>query len=265
MSRDQPAWVDLLPPRWHNEIDAPTAKALTGEFIGTMLFVFLATTGSGTALAVGISYAVASYAVAALSGGHLNPVVSIAYALSGHQHAALSGLYIVAQILGSVAAALVEVVLLPGVHIGHHSHVIAPGCIPAGLHHTGWFATILWEFILTFIFLAVVYGTFIGHPKFSPLAPLAAGLAIYAAIEAGGAYTGAILNPARLIGPALVFFCGWKRFWFYIIGQLLAAFAAAAFAAGNFGTGPAYAENRDELYERGGGRLTEGLMPESNI
>jgi len=29
--------------------------------------------------------------------------------------------------------------------------------------------------------------------------------------------------------------------------------------------GPAYAENRDELYERGGGRLTEGLMPESNV
>jgi len=86
-----------LPHSWLLKIWLNTRPSLPlqGEFIGTMLFVFLATTGSGTALAVGISYAVASYAVAALSGGHLNPVVSIAFALSGHQHAALSGAHCV--------------------------------------------------------------------------------------------------------------------------------------------------------------------------
>lgn len=260
--RGGPAWVSFLPPHWRNKLDAATARAISGEFLGTFLFVFLASTGSGTALAVGISYAVASYAVSALSGGHLNPIISIAFALSGHQHAALTGLYVIAQVLAAITASLVEAILLPGVHIGHNSKVTAPGCFPAGLFHTGWIATIVWEFVLTFLFLTVVYGVFIGHQKFAPVAPLAAGLAIYAAIESGGTYTGAILNPVRLIGPAIVFLCGWKIFWFYIFGQLLAAFAAALFAVSNFGTGPAYSDNRDELNDRTGGHLGERLMPE---
>jgi glycerol uptake facilitator-like aquaporin len=113
MARDMPGWMSLLPPRWRNEIDKDTARAIAGEFVGTFLFVFLATTGTRTALAVGVAYTVASYSVAALSGGHLNPLISIAFALSGHQHAAQSGLYIIAQILGSIAAALVEGFLLP--------------------------------------------------------------------------------------------------------------------------------------------------------
>jgi len=49
-------------------------------------------------LAVGISYAVLSYATAALSGGQLNPVVTLAQALSGHTHFVTAGLYITAQV-----------------------------------------------------------------------------------------------------------------------------------------------------------------------
>lgn len=264
MTRDMPSWMSLLPPRWRNEIDKDTARAIAGEFVGTFLFVFLSTTGTRTALAVGVAYTITSYSVAALSGGHLNPLISIAFALSGHQHAAQSGLYIIAQILGSIAAALVEGLLLPGIHIGHNSHALPPGCLPHLLHSSGWFGTILWELILSSVFLLVVYGTFIGHPKFQPVGPLAAGLAIYAAIESGGTYSGAVINPARLIGSAVVFLCGWRRFWFYIIGELLAAFIVAGFATTYWGVGPAYAENRDELYDRAGGRLSEGLMPESD-
>lgn len=66
----------------------------------------------------------------------------------------------------------------------------------------------------------VVYGTAVSpaNSGFSPLAPLAAGLAIYVAEEAGGPYTGSPLNPARLIGPALVFFCNWRHFWAWLSG-----------------------------------------------
>ena len=69
--------------------------------------------------------------------------------------------------------------------------------------------------------LQVVYGTAVApaNTGFSPLAPLAAGLAIYVAEEASGGYTGSPLNPARLIGPALVFFCNWRHFWAWMLGE----------------------------------------------
>lgn len=256
MARDL---VAFLPPRWRaGAIGPEEGKAVSAELVGTLVFVFLANLSS-TALGVGVSYAVASYGVSALSGGHLNPVISLAQAFSGHMHFALAGLYVLAQALGSIAAALLEAVLIPGVHLGHHSQFTPPGCL---VHHTtNWFHLVLWEFILTFIFIMVVYGVFVGHEKFSAVAPLAAGLTIYAAIEAGGEYSGAIVNPARLIGPAIVFLCGWKHFWLYILAHLLAAVAGAFFAVGNFGAGPVYGNNRDDLDERVPG-LGERLMPE---
>ena len=61
----------------------------------------------------------------------------------------------------------------------------------------------------------VVYGTAVApaNSSFSPLAPLAAGLAIFVAGEASAGYTGSPLNRARLIGPAIVFLCNWRHFW----------------------------------------------------
>jgi glycerol uptake facilitator-like aquaporin len=110
--------------------------ALQAEFLGTLLFVFASATVSSS-LAVGMAYAVASYATAAISGGHLNPgplfdilvsntmsvvlifvmsaafmltdvslgcaVLTLAQAFSGHAHFATAGLYVVAQLLGSIA------------------------------------------------------------------------------------------------------------------------------------------------------------------
>jgi hypothetical protein len=66
------------------------------------------------------------------------------------------------------------------------------------------------------------------------------GLAVWALTEAGGKYTGAAINPARLIAPAIVFFCTpQKAFWFYLIGELLGAILAAVVATGTFGAAAA--------------------------
>ncbi len=81
------------------------------------------------------------------------------------------------------------------------------------------------EFIFTFLFIAVLYGTAVGtsgNNGFTVLSPLAAGLALYVSIEAVGPYTGAPLNPARLIGPAVVFFCNWRHFWVWLAGAFKA-------------------------------------------
>ena len=59
--------------------------------------------------------------------------------------------------------------------------------------------------------------------------------------RAGFEYSGAALNPARLIGPALIFLCTPQRsFWFYLIGELLGAILAAGVSAGAYGAGRAY-------------------------
>lgn len=264
MARErQPAgWVRLVPPRWRASIDNATTLALQAEFIGTALFVYAAAKVSSP-LAVGISYAVLSYATAALSGGQLNPVVTLAQALSGHTHFVTAGLYITAQLLGGVAGTLLESFLSPGIHVGHNKHVVPAGCF--AVHDVGALRLVLIEFIFTFLFLMVIYGTAIAPVNspynFSPLAPLAAGLAIYVAIEASGDFTGSPLNPARVIGPALVFFCNWRHFWAWTLGEVLAAVAAALFAVGNYGVGDAYAENREGLGRHVPG-VEEGLMPE---
>jgi len=264
MARDgrTAGWVHLVPPRWRARIDNATAIALQAEFVGTMLFVFAAANVS-SALAVGISYAVLSYATGPLSGGQLNPIISLAQALSGHSHFATAGLYIVAQVLGGIAGSLLEGLLMPGVHIGHNKHVVPAGCF--SVHDVGVIRLILIEFVFSFLFLMVLYGTAVARPNssFTPVAPLAAGLAIYVAIEAGGSLTGSPLNPARLIGPAIVFFCNFRHFWAWLAGELLAAVAAAAFAAGSFGVGDAYADNREELNRHAPGELGDRLMPET--
>lgn len=253
--------VGLLPPRWSNRMNAETSRAVSAEFLGTLVFCFLANT-SQSAMGVGIAYAVSSYLTAPMSSGHLNPVITLAQALSGHAQYSIAGLYLVAQILGAIVSALLEAVMLPGIHLGHHKHLNPPGCFP--LHSANWIHAIIWEAGLTFVFVAVIYATTVGRKDFIPVAPLAGGLALYVAGNSGGLYTGAILNPARLIGPALVFLCGWKRFWFNLIGQLIGALAASGFAVSSFGTGPNYGETRDELDSEQTG-LGERLMPEETL
>jgi len=265
MARDATAapWVRLVPPRWRDRIDNATALALQAEFLGTLLFVFAAANVS-SALAVGISYAVLSYATSPLSGGHLNPIVTLAQALSGHAHFATAGLYIVAQVLGGIAGSLLEGLLMPGVHIGHNKHVVPSGCF--AVHDVGVIRLIVIEFVFSFLFLMVIYSCAVASPnnRFVPVAPLAAGLALYVAIEASGSVTGSPLNPARLIGPAIVFFCNWRHFWAWLAGEVLAAIAAAAYAAGSYGVGTAYAENRESVNRHVPGELGDRLMPEDN-
>lgn len=241
----------LLPPRWTGTMDAATSRAVSAEFLGTLIFCFLANTSS-SALGVASAYAVSSYLAAPMSSGHLNPAITLAQALSGHTQLFIASLYIAAQICGGIAGALLEALLLPGIHIGHQK-LSLPGCFD--VHNASWFHAIIWEAGLTFMFVAVIYATTVGRKDFNTIAPLAGGLALYAAVQSGSIYTGAILNPARLIGPAVVFLCGWKRFWFNLLGQLIGASVASGFAISNFGIGPAYNENRGELDSRLGDRL----------
>lgn len=217
----------LVPRDW----DAKFRNAVSAEFLGTLLLqVISATTGS--ALGAGLTYAILVYATKHVSGGHLNPALTLGTVVTGHMDWVKGLAYIISQVLGAIVGALLEAALIPGLHLGHNVFR-APVCFFPG-HINSW-QLLLWEAILTFAFVYVAYATAVMEPGHGNISPLAMGLAIWVLTEAGGKYTGAALNPARLIAAALVFLCTpQKAFWFYLLGEILGAVAGATVAAAQF-------------------------------
>ena len=154
-----------------------------------------------------------------ISGGHINPAVTIGLWSVGRINALKAGLYIVAQLLGGVCAALV----LKGLFPTGAAEVRQYGALSLGADTT--LATaILLEAVMTFFLALAVMGTVVDSaaPK---VGGFAVGLTLWMCILAGGPLTGAALNPARTFGPALVsgFWVGQVAYW---VGPILGAVVA---------------------------------------
>lgn len=209
------------------DLDAKFANALQAEFLGTLLLQVISST-TGSALGYGLTYAVLVYATKHVSGGHLNPALTLGSAVTMHMDWIKALSYILAQIAGAIVGALLEALLIPGLHVGKNAFR-APGCFYPG-HISSW-QLLLWEALLTFAFVYIAYAVQVTQPGHGNVSPLAMGLAIWALGEAGGKYTGAALNPARVIASALVFLCTpQKAFWFYLIGEVLGGVLGALIA-----------------------------------
>ncbi|GLT25461.1 hypothetical protein SLA2020_005870 [Shorea laevis] len=213
-------------------------KALVVEFITTFLFVFA---GVGSAMAADklaggallglFAVAVAHALVVAvmisagrISGGHLNPAVTLGLLVGGHITVFRSVLYWVDQLLASSAACILLKYLTGG--LGTPVHTLAAG--------VGYLQGVVWEIVLTFSLLFTVYGTIVDPKKESidGLGPLLTGFVVGANILAGGAFSGASMNPARSFGPALVS-GDWTDHWVYWVGPLIGG-ALAGFIYENF-------------------------------
>lgn len=233
-----------MPPLIPRDIDRRFADALKAEFLGTLLLQFLASL-SGTSLGYGLAYTVMLYATKQTSGGHLNPALTIATVITGHVHW-IKGLgYIITQITGAIVGTFLEALLVPGLRAGHNTFR-APGCFyPSGVNGLQLFG---WELVLTALLVYVAYASHFTSPGHRSLSPLALGLTIWVAGEAGGTFTGAAMNPARVIASSIVFLCTpQKNFWLYMAGEFVGAITAAAFALGQFGIGLPNATGRSEL------------------
>lgn len=208
-------------------------KALLAEFIGTFALVFVGvgaiaadsmTNGGvglvGIALAHGLTIAVMVSATAAISGGHLNPAVSIAALIAKKIDLTNAAGYVVAQCLGGIAAAgLLQFAVNPDVLETVKMGTPALGAdvsISQGL---------ITEIILTFFLMFVIYGTAMDRraPK---VGGLYIGLAVTLDILMGGPITGAAMNPARHLGPALMG-GGLQNLWLYWVGPVIGAIIAA--------------------------------------
>lgn len=196
-----------------------TVKALVAEFIGTFTLIFIGvgvTVRSGNdivavALAHGIAIAVMVSALGAISGGHFNPAVSIGAWIAQKINSLTLLLYWVFQILGAVAGAwLIHYCLTghPGAGGGGgRAALAAPPLDFFGTPHTSedlnMIQCAVLEGIGAFFLTMVVFGTAIDKraPK---VGGLFIGLAISMSILCFGPETGAAINPARFLGPAII-------------------------------------------------------------
>jgi MIP family channel proteins len=210
-----------------------TWPALIAEAVGTFLFFFIGagaivvTTIAGpsgpglvgVALAHGLALAVLVSALAAVGSGHFNPAVSFGLWVAGRMSAARVGLFVIAQLLGALAAGLaLRALFSPAAwgptHIG--TPALGEGVGPAA-------GTVI-EAILTVVLVLVVFGTAVDD-RAPSLGGMAIGLAVAADIMMGGPLTGAAMNPARWFGPAVASGAldNWYVWW---IGPLLGAAVA---------------------------------------
>ena len=209
-------------------------RPLVAEFIGTALFVFLgagsivanaasnnALGAVGTAAAHGIGMAVLVTMTMHISGGHLNPAVSFGLWVAEKIDALKLGKYVAVQLAGAVAGALLVKVFFPT----GAARVTSLGA-PQLSGTLGMLDGIAIEALLTFFLVSAVFGTAVSSqaPK---VGGFGIGLAIFVCGLTGGALTGAAMNPARALGPALVAW-EWHGHAIYWIGPLLGAAAAGA-------------------------------------
>jgi aquaporin Z len=210
-------------------------KALLAEFIGTFTLVFVgvgtiavtASIGSvpslvAVALAHGLAIAVMVSATAAISGGHLNPAVTVGALVTGRISGRQAIGHWAAQIVGGILGAVLILACVPHALLAGAGYgTPAPGVgISSG-------AAFLMELVLTFFLVFVVIGTAI-DARAPKVGGLFIGLAVTMGILVGGPISGAAMNPARFLGPAIVNATQLQYTWLYLIAPLLGGLLAGA-------------------------------------
>jgi MIP family channel proteins len=204
------------------------ARSLLAEAIGTFALVFAgcgaimvdakthALGHVGVAISFGLVIMVMIYAVGHISGAHFNPAVTLAFATSRHFPALRVPAYWAAQLAGALAAALI----LRG-SLGDVAHVGAT--LPSGSDGQA----LLWEGVLTFFLMFVIIAVATDTRAVGEAAAVAIGGTVGLDAMFGGPITGASMNPARSLGPAIA--AGHlTSVWVYLTAPFLGAVAAAA-------------------------------------
>lgn len=202
------------------------------EFTGCMIFHFIGSVASSAAAANSVALMVLVYYTAKISGGHLNPSVTLTFTLLGHTNPVEMLVYWAAQIAGCIAGGLWVAALVPQLRVGEHassSPNSRSGCVSPQQDLTD-VQVFGWEAVATFCFLVPVFSVvWYTQQKsgYGNTGPIMVGLALYAVALAAGDWSGAFVNPARVLGSHAVFNCdSTSRVPYYVAGQLLGACVA---------------------------------------
>ena len=224
---------------------AELPRRLIAEAIGTGILVFFgagavvaaSTFGRGAAdyaalgmiaLAFAIAIAVAVHAFGDTSGAHLNPAVTVALAVTRRFPMPEVVPYVIAQVAGALAAALL-IVLVFGETAAVDRAAVGATVVSDDINYL---QGIIAEAVGTFLLLTAVMALAVDRRAPGGWAALMIGLSVAVGILALGPLTGGSLNPARTFGPLFLstVFGGdtnWGDLPLYIIGPLLGAVAAA--------------------------------------
>jgi aquaporin Z len=220
-------------------MDRNMPAALLAEMIGTFALIFI---GAGTAalgigglvgvaLAHGLVVTAMAYAYGPVSGAFINPAVTLGAWAAGAIAPARALAYMVVQVVGGVAGGFALRYCLGGTGTGLGATVLARGLEAGGTvisisPGAGFFL----EAVLTFFLANAVLQCAIGG-RAGALAGVAIGGTLTALILIGGPLTGASLNPARTLGPAVAT-GNFADLWVYLAGPALGALVAAGLYRG---------------------------------
>jgi aquaporin Z len=204
-------------------------RAYLAELLGTLLFFtigmasvqsVLVLGGAAPLLVVvplgfGFGLLAAILTFGHISGGHFNPAVSIAMAIDGRLSPRDAAGYIVSQIIGAIGASAIILVLWNQAAVA--ATITAPG---SGFSDV---QALVFETILTVMFMLVILTS---TRQFAALAPLAIPLTLVGIHLAAVPFTGASVNPARSIAPALLG-GDLSKLWIYLVAPVVGAVVAA--------------------------------------
>lgn len=208
------------------------ARKLLVEFIGAFTLTFagagaiIATQGQNLvaiAFAHGLAIGLMVLAAGHISGGHYNPAVTAGMWATKRMDSTSAVGYVIAQLAGALVAAGALTLTFrdlernaAGVNLG----------VPAVGANLSTVNALVMEIILTFFLVFVIFGTAVDRRTPKAIAGLAIGLTITMGVFAGGAVSGAAMNPSRWFGPAVVQ-GDFTNFWIWIVGPLVGGVAAA--------------------------------------
>jgi aquaporin Z len=219
-------------------------KKQVAEFIGTFTLILFGCgaaviggmgTGPtaidvlGISFAFGLAIVAMAYGIGPVSGCHVNPAVSFGVLVAGRMSISDFIGYVIAQVLGAIAGAVVLYVILSGKASGWTGSLGQNGWGTGYLGQYNLLSAFVFEVVATFLFLVCILGvTQKGSP--SQFAGLAIGMTLVVIHIVGINVTGVSVNPARSLGPAIIG-AGSNpgalgQVWLFILAPLIGAGAA---------------------------------------
>ncbi|MBA0784880.1 hypothetical protein Gotri_028201 [Gossypium trilobum] len=207
----------------------PFIQKLMAEVLGTYFLIFAGCAAvvvnvnnekvvslPGISMVWGLAVMVLVYSLGHISGAHFNPAVTIAFATCKRFPLKQVPAYVFAQVIGSTLAAGTLRLLFSG------PHDVFAGTSPQGSDLQAFGI----EFIITFYLMFIISGVATDNRAIGELAGLAIGATVLINVMFAGPITGASMNPARSLGPAIVS-NHYKGIWIYLMSPTLGAVSGA--------------------------------------
>jgi aquaporin NIP len=184
-----------------------TGACVLGELYGTVNHL-------GVSITFGVTVTLMIYLFGKISGAHLNPAVTLAFNAGRHFPKTEVLPFIIAQLIGAILASFTLKALFP-----------ASGALGATVPNGSHLETFIWEFVMSLILMYVILFTSKGKKENGKYAAIAIGATVGLEAFLGGPISGASMNPARSIGPALAI-ANFQALWIYIVAPIAGMYSA---------------------------------------